>query len=65
MIHDNGEEGAQFYAEEVSEAIPEALREAVTAGELDVPTPISPDAVQAARVAAFTSLMEWLTAEPR
>jgi len=37
MIHDNGEEGTQFYAEEVSGAIPEALREAVMAGELDVP----------------------------
>jgi hypothetical protein len=65
MIHDNGEEGARFYAEEVSAAVPEALREAVVGGELDVATPIPSDALEAARLAAFTSLMEWLMAEPR
>lgn len=64
-IHGNGEEGARFYAEEVSSQIPHALREAVAGGDIDVPTPISADAEEAARLAAYTSLMEWLTAEPR
>lgn len=64
-IHDNGEEGEQFYAEELSLAIPPALREAVAAGELDVPTPIAPDAEEAARLAAYSSTLEWLQAEPR
>jgi hypothetical protein len=64
-IHESAEEGARFYAEEISSAVPEALREAVAGDEIDVPTPISADAEEAARLAAYTSLMEWLCAEPR
>ena len=64
-IHDNGEEGARFYAEELSGAIPHALREAVAASELDISKPIEPDAEEAARLAAYTSAIEWLMSEPR
>lgn len=65
MIHADGEEGARFYAEEVSRSIPEALRETVARGDIDVALPLSEDAQESARLAAFTSLMDWLTAEPR
>lgn len=64
-IHADGEDGARFYAEEISRAVPEMLREAVAGGELDVDLPLSGDAQEAARLSAFTSLMDWLTAEPR
>lgn len=64
-IHADGEEGARFYAEEISREIPGFLRESVAAGELDIDLPLSEDAQEAARLAAFTSLMDWLTAEPR